>query len=214
MKTLISTGVIVTGIVTQIAIVSNYYNYVEIENQKGRYIELREQQKIRRHRNKEDIELKEIAIKHYKKLKYEQEEKERMKNYTYRKIKDLRTQTGLNVVGFEEYTFELSFYTDLNCENGYGKLTANGETLSNGMIANNFLPFGTKIYFEGFGTKRVTDRGSKKYFYSVNKADVFVPRNGNESDGEYLSRINNMGRKQVKGYILKVGKKEIENESN
>lgn len=161
-------------------------------------------EQYRASREEEDSKYKDIAEKHYKKVKYEQEEKERMKDYTYRTIKELKSKTGLNVVGFDEYTFELSFYSDLNCENGYGNLTANGERLSAGMIANNFLPFNTKVYFEGYGTKRVTDRGSNRYFNAVNKADVFVPRQGGESPDEYYRRVNNMGRIHVKGYILKV----------
>ena len=39
------------------------------------------------------------------------------------KINEIREATGLNVIGFEKHTFELSFYSDLNCENGYGQQT-------------------------------------------------------------------------------------------
>lgn len=167
-------------------------------------VELRKEYRLAR--EAEDKQYEEMAKAQYEKVKEEQEEKERMKNYTYRTIKELKQKTGLNVVGFQEHTFELSFYSDLNCENGYGNLTANGERLSAGMVANNFLPFNTKVYIEGFGTKRVTDRGSKKYFTNVTKFDVFVPRNGGESDDAYYRRVNNMGRKHIKGYILKVGR--------
>lgn len=133
------------------------------------------------------------------------EEEEKKKQELNAQIEQLKNKTGLNIIGFQEYTFELSFYSDLNCENGFGNLTANGETLSDGMIANNFLDFNTNVYFEGYGTKRVTDRGSEKYFNAINKADVFVPRNGDENDDEYYARVNNMGRKYVKGYILEIG---------
>ena len=67
------------------------------------------------------------------------------------KVNEIREATGLNVIGFEKHTFELSFYSDLNCENGYGNLTASGKTLSDGMIANNYLDFGTNVYIDGYG---------------------------------------------------------------
>lgn len=118
------------------------------------------------------------------------------------KINELRDITGMDVIGYEEHTFEISFYSDLNCENGFGNITATGKTLEGGMIANNFLEFGTKVYIEGLGLKTVEDRGSKKYFNAVNKADVFVPRNHGESDSEYYKRVNNLGRKYIDGYIL------------
>ena len=118
------------------------------------------------------------------------------------KINHLREITGLEVTGYSKYTFELSFYTDLNCENGFGNITATGKILKDGIIANNFLDFGTKVYIEGFGVKTVEDRGSKKYFNTVSKVDVFVPRNNGESDSEYYKRVNDLGRKNVDGYVL------------
>ena len=111
------------------------------------------------------------------------------------KVNEIREATGLNVIGFEKHTFELSFYSDLNCENGYGNLTASGKTLSDGMIANNYLDFGTNVYIDGYGLKVVEDRGSYKYFNAVNKADVFVSRIEGESDSEYYKRVNMLGRK-------------------
>lgn len=117
-------------------------------------------------------------------------------------INNLAEITGLDVTGYEKHTFEVAFYSDLNCENGFGNITATGEVLEDGVIANNFLDFGTKVYIEGLGVKTVKDRGSKKYFYDVSKIDVFVPRNNNESDYEYYERVNSMGRKKVNGYIL------------
>ena len=121
------------------------------------------------------------------------------------KVNEIREATGLNVIGFEKHIFELSFYSDLNCENGYGNLTASGKTLSDGMIANNYLDFGTNVYIDGYGLKVVEDRGSYKYFNAVNKADVFVPRIQGESDSEYYKRVNMLGRKNVDGYILYIG---------
>lgn len=190
-----------TIVIEDVAQIRN--EYIEYVQSYDDELALRKQ--YRAEREEEDKQYENIATEAYEKVKYEQEEAERMKDYTYRTTKELRQKTGLNVVGFQEYTFELSFYSDLNIENGYGNLTANGETLSAGMIANNFLPFNTNVYIEGYGTKRVTDRGSEKYFNAVNKADVFIPRNSGESDSEYYRRVNNMGRKYVKGYILELG---------
>ena len=121
------------------------------------------------------------------------------------KVNELREITGVNLNGYSKITFEVSFYSDLNCENGFGNITATGKTLEGGMIANNFLEFGTKVYIEGLGLKTVEDRGSKKYFNAINKIDVFVPRNNNESDSEYYKRVNNLGRKNIDGYILFIG---------
>lgn len=124
--------------------------------------------------------------------------------YKAREFKrSLEAKTGMKLSGYTPVTFNLSFYSDLNCENGYGNLTASGKRLSPGMIANNFLPFGTKVYLDGYGVKTVEDVGSKKYFYNVSKVDVFVPRHYGESVDAYYRRVNNMGRRTVTGYILK-----------
>ena len=121
------------------------------------------------------------------------------------KIDDLVEKTRLNIVKYEEHTFEITFYTDLNCENGFGNLAATGEVLEDGMIANNFLDFGTNVYIEGYGLKTVKDRGSKKYFKTVDNVDIFIPRNYGEGDEEYYRRVNDMGRRKVKGYVLYLG---------
>lgn len=121
------------------------------------------------------------------------------------KINELSELAGFEVGGYSKITFEVSFYSDLNCENGFGNITATGKTLENGMIANNFLEFGTKVYIEGLGLKTVEDRGSKKYFNAIDKIDVFIPRNHGESDSEYYKRVNNLGRKNIDGYILFIG---------
>jgi 3D (Asp-Asp-Asp) domain-containing protein len=118
------------------------------------------------------------------------------------KVNELRKITGIDLIGYSEITFEVSFYSDLNCENGFGNITATGKTLQDGMIANNFLEFGTKVYIEGLGLKTVEDRGSKKYFGEIDKIDVFVPRINGESDSEYYKRVNSLGRKNIDGYIL------------
>ncbi len=43
-------------------------------------------------------------------------------------------------------------------------ITASGKKVKVGMVANNWLPFGTKVFIKGLGEFTVEDRGSKKYF--------------------------------------------------
>ena len=43
-------------------------------------------------------------------------------------------------------------------------ITASGKKVKVGMVANNWLDFGTKVFIEGLGEFTVEDRGSKKYF--------------------------------------------------
>lgn len=117
-------------------------------------------------------------------------------------IRELKEKHGIESDNYQIMHMELSYYSDLNCENGYGNITATGEVLTAGMVANNDLSFGTNVYFEGHGMKVVKDRGSEKYFDAVNKFDVFVPRNAGESDDAYYRRVNNMGRVVVKGIIF------------
>ena len=70
------------------------------------------------------------------------------------------------------------------------------------MVANNNLPLGTKIYVKGHGVKTVEDRGSQKHFAELNRIDIFVPRREGETDEAYYKRVNNLGRKKLKGYIF------------
>ena len=139
-----------------------------------------------------------------KRIKLYTEEEKKQRDEYYKTLNDLRCKTGLNISKYEEITFELSFYTDLDIENTLGKpsICANGEPLTSETIANNVLPFDTNVYMEGFGLKVVQDRGSEEYFENVRKCDVFVPRMNGESDDDYFQRIDSMGRQQTKGYIL------------
>lgn len=114
-----------------------------------------------------------------------------------------REPLGISINQLQPITMEISYYSDLNCENGYGNLTATGKILSPGMIANNHLSFGSKVYIEGEGMKIVEDRGSKKYFPTIASCDVFVPRIKGESDSQYYKRVNNMGRHYKQSYIIK-----------
>lgn len=118
-------------------------------------------------------------------------------------VASIKETYGLEDKSAKEVTFHISFYTSLACENGgWANLTASGKTLADGMVANNHLPFGTKIYVEGYGLKTVEDRGSSKYFTDETKIDIFVPRQSGESDTEYRNRVKAMGRQDIKGYIF------------
>lgn len=126
-------------------------------------------------------------------------EKETMFNL----INQINVKYNKNVVYLQPVDFEVSYYTDLNCENGFGPINCKGEKLVQGMVANNVLSLGTQIYLPELGLKTVADRGSDKYFSKFNAIDVFVPRNPGESDKQYYKRVNNLGRHTVRGYILK-----------
>ena len=95
---------------------------------------------------------------------------------------------------------ELTYYTTLPCENGGYTTTAIQTRLRHGVIASNYYPIGTKILIEGT-VYTVEDRGSSN-FDGPNRLDVLVERRSGEYDSEYLKRVNNMGRKKVKGRIL------------
>ena len=113
----------------------------------------------------------------------------------------LQNQLGIKIKKLVPITFEVSYYTSLNQENGYGAITATGDDLEDGFVANNHLSFGTKIIVDG-KLKTVMDRGSSKYFSNSNAIDVFVPKWSNESESECYDRVNNMGRHYKKGYII------------
>lgn len=98
--------------------------------------------------------------------------------------------------------FELTFYTSLPSENGGYTTTSTGKPLKYGVVASNvWAPF-TKIYLEGYGDFTVLDTGGSE-FNSSNRLDVLIERRAGESDEAYFRRVQNMGRKKVKGYIKK-----------
>ncbi len=70
----------------------------------------------------------------------------------------LQNQLGIKINKLVPITFEVSYYTSLNQENGYGAITATGDDLEDGFVANNHLSFGTKIIVDG-KLKTVMDRG-------------------------------------------------------
>lgn len=100
----------------------------------------------------------------------------------------------------KSYLFIISFYTELEGE-GQG-LTSSGKRVSYGMVANNQLPFGTKIQLQGMGAFTVEDRGSPSHFNRVERIDVYIPRKKGESNATYQERVIAMGVKRVRGTIL------------
>ena len=115
-----------------------------------------------------------------------------------------RLPRGISIDLLQPIMMEISYYSDLAIENSkYGNITATGKTLQNGMIANNYLDFGTNVYIEGEGMKVVEDRGSLKYFSTVAACDVFVPRMPGENNTEYFNRVNAKGRHYKQAYIIK-----------
>lgn len=97
-------------------------------------------------------------------------------------------------------TFRLSFYTNLPSENGGYTITASGKSLRYGMAASNYYSIGKDIYLEGMGTFTVEDRGGPNFNNST-RLDILIPRKSGESNSTYLRRVNNMGLKNVKGYV-------------
>lgn len=99
--------------------------------------------------------------------------------------------------------FEITFYTSVDCENGFGPITSTGEPLADTMLlASNVYDIGTKIYLEGLGELEVKDRGGSE-MNSSHRLDVYIPRQIGESDYEYRKRAFSYGRQTVQGYIIK-----------
>ena len=119
-----------------------------------------------------------------------------------KRAEEARKKHKIKAKSQQTYTMTLTFYTDLNCENGFGPITASGKRLTSGHIANNVLPIGTKVYIDGYGMKTVEDRGGN-HFNSASNVDVFVPRQAGESDSAYYRRVNNMGRRKATATIYR-----------
>lgn len=116
----------------------------------------------------------------------------------------LKTNRTISRGSLVEYdtTFELTFYSGLVCENSkYGAVTHKGLKLFDGVVANNVLPYKTKIKLKGWGTVQVLDVGGDS-FNSSRRLDVYVPRLEGESDDTYYNRVQKMGRVKVKGKII------------
>jgi len=97
-----------------------------------------------------------------------------------------------------------TFYSALGEENGgYAGINALGGKLKQGSLAvPKDIPLGSKFYIEGYGNFVADDRGGaiKRIDSNTIKVDIFVPRNGGESDDAYRRRVDNMGRVKTTGW--------------
>lgn len=127
------------------------------------------------------------------------EKYEPIKQNINNKIYTYKSKIEINAPMKQE--FIVTYYTDLNSENGYGAVNCLGEKLEHTMIASNYYKLGTKIKIDGV-TYEVRDRGSSR-FNNPKRLDMFIPRNKGESNSEYYKRVNAMGVKRVEGHIVK-----------
>jgi len=129
-------------------------------------------------------------------------EEERKKQEEFLAQQKTRELEELRQAEESKIDLTLTFYTSLDCENGYGAITCTGEKLGDEVIlASNYYKLGTLIDIEGYGTLRVADRGSSN-FDSSNRVDVYIPRRYGESNSSYYKRVNNMGLVKTKGRIV------------
>ncbi len=110
-------------------------------------------------------------------------------------------KTGRKVRKVKKITCKIYHYTSLASENGgyagYGSLGK----LNSKTIANNYWALGRNIYIEGYGMKKVADRGGRK-LNTPYKLDVYVPRIKGESSRQYKKRVNRMGVKKRTCYVI------------
>ena len=92
-----------------------------------------------------------IGKRHYKQFKFKYKDPEKELRRLAPKPKKVSKPKLSRRPQVQYQNFILTFYTSLDCENGYGAITCTGKKLRPGMVANNVLPLGTKIYLEGWG---------------------------------------------------------------
>lgn len=145
----------------------------------------------------QDLRLKKIQE------QYEKDKIELEKKIAEEESKKQLEEQKKNYIEWQE--FELTFYSNLDMENysGCGGITSTGNKLFDGVVASNYYKINTKIKLQGWGEVTVLDRGSDKYFNNDYRLDVYIPRESNESDSHYYSRVNKMGKVKVKGIVLK-----------
>lgn len=185
-------GVALTGMLIGSMSYEIYKEKQEIDN-------LNEQKKVLIEKHKEEYNNLE------KKYNDSQKELDYYKSDEYVesiKLSKISNATGLEVKDYYKQDFKFTYYTALASENGGYTVTCNGEPLRDGIVASNYYPQGTKLYIGG-RVYTVADRGSSR-FNSPNRLDVFVGRQGGESDGEYFRRVNNMGTKNIEGFVLDI----------
>ena len=109
----------------------------------------------------QDIRLK-TFLEQYEKTKAENEKKkaEEVKRQKEKELEDQKKHEP------QWQTFIVSFYTGLDEENfeGCGGRNCLNQPLERGMIANNSLPMGTKIFLDNdYGIRTVQDRCSSRF---------------------------------------------------
>lgn len=100
--------------------------------------------------------------------------------------------------------FIVSFYTGLDEENSiYGAVNCRMKPLERGMVANNTLPYGTKIYLDNdYGIRTVADTGGVN-FNTSNRIDMFVEKRDDENEHQWKKRSDSYGIRYIRGYIIK-----------
>lgn len=133
----------------------------------------------------------------------ELQRQEELKKQEAKAVAKATTTPSRGSNGVKQVTFELTFYTSLPEENGGYSSMANGksvETATNA-IASNYYKLGTQINLTGYGNYVVQDRGGSS-FNSSTRLDVLVLRKSGESNSQYKTRVRNMGRVKVVGYVF------------
>lgn len=143
-------------------------------------------------KNIKDMEKEAIEIKQQREYREKliREEQERLlQEEIKRKEQEEQKKREMN-----NREFVLTFYSGDSSENSQaGAVTCTGQPLREGIVANNVLPLGTKIFLEGYGEVIVADHGGSQ-FNSEERLDVFI--SGSKSE------VNKMGRQIVKGRII------------
>jgi len=145
----------------------------------------------------QDFKLKSFEIQ-FEKDKLELEKKESKEQKT-NELKNVKEDDNI-----EWQEFIVTFYTGLEEENSiHGNVDCKGRPLERGVIANNILPLGTKIFLEkDYGTRIVSDKGGSN-FNSSNQIDMYVERWDGETREQWKKRANSYGVKKLRGYIVK-----------
>ena len=149
----------------------------------------------------DDSKLKLIKKQHAKIIKDEKikQEKIAIQKAKAKQIEIAKTSSLSRGGDIEDYDteFEVTFYTSI-----YGNITSSGDRARDGVVANNVLQEGSRIRLEGYGTVDVLDTGGYE-FDSPNRLDIFVSRQFGESNRKYEKRVSKMGRKHIRGSIIK-----------
>lgn len=141
-------------------------------------------------------------IKHPIQVQYEKKKLENEKKAEEERLKKELEEQKKNEPEWQE--FIVSFYTGLDEENSiHGAVNCRNLPLERGMVANNVLPYGTKIFLDNdYGIRTVADTGGNN-FNSSNRIDLFVARRDGETEDQWKARAYSYGIQKVKGYIIK-----------